>query len=1256
MKTTGFMLLLILGLLTSLYAYDADNDGDNDDPYRPGFKSYASTGASFYINMLETDPLFSVVLQNDSNAQYAFSTSDGFALSNDRDGVMEPLEMGSAAITIDTTQLPGQLTENMGSGALRLQVIDSSEYFKVRSAPVSIAGNSGVTVNFTVNAVSSAVTSVPLVCNLYNTSSGYNMILSSAKYGQYMSVDDRPFGHVTGINSVLNHEDMAVISDKNLIINGWAFDDNQNMSISLKNIISGDIINSTVVKSLHAINSEIPFWGSNYKSGFELKWERGGASGYFEMSVNLNDGEHNIQLPAQKVFLNNAPDGEILSPVADTFVPSTGLAVSGWAQDLDTNVSFGSYISCVEVYVDDMLIRRIPNSEPENETVYFSFIYDDMSVLTDGRHKFYAAACDSFGARATFGERSFMVVSSVPVITSVTPRIGPWRGNTTVTITGEHMILANNLIVGQAQNELKSVMLSDTAFTAMLPSISLPQSRYVDVKISNPLGSFIFRDGYHFIQAELARSISNNPVVDLIYDNCRNQLLIVTSSGITRYGMTNYMPYYLDALAVTSGDSAYLIDTSCTEDAACVVTAPYYMMELIDLTADNRLLPLVSLPDTGVDSLPSSLAWLQDGTILVGTTGIPARLFGIKVDRDYASHSVTEYSVGDDYESVDVVGSSNKSVAYILCKDNDTGGFDLYRYDSKTSALELVTVNYSLAANELSELRIAPDFNGSEFLMYTGNTIKRFASSGEQLDTADYGAGLVLYDELRPVFYTITAGDTYFTLRSVYDLKKGLTYCHFPESATAREIAGLDWKGDKLFAVNTEGLSVTKLSDIYPHIEYDPVFVQHGSTVTVKSHKSGTVSENVAVVVNNEKVPALHVSSDNDTHVFSVNIPMDNDTSGKIYTTVSDIPGAEQDLLMMTKLFDKLANQAGLDYFAPSGLFYDEVRSDLYAFSPTQTGPLSIVRIHLNVDNDGSVQAVRKSVPAGMQVVNPICMARTHDYILVVSLVSRMCTWFNVDEWDNAGNQQVREAAVSRYISPSGAVGYSPADSPDVNYAYVWNSVSTGSMDIFQLNLDTGVFKRCPLVSPHTTDIYIEHNAEDSSLDRAYAVSGRVWGCDSNYITVFNPNHPAESISAITRMMMDTSSRLYKVFSNDDSLFAAFVGSTGLALIAPDESGVGNHDCEVIYDNDSITSKFFGAGDEYLAFSGRNPDKSFNLNIMDVNFLNDSLICDPYFVLHAYNPANSAVYDVKIIENKLFAIIGNEIYVIDLTLSGRKNQ
>lgn len=1257
MKTIGLTLLIIMGLLSPLHAVDYNNDGVNDDPYMPGLKSYASTGLSFYINMKETDPLFSLTISHDSNTNYAFSTADGFVLRNDGDTIMEALEMGSATISIDISQLPEEFKTDLSAGALKIDVLESSN-FRVSSQPVTINNNAAKSISFMVTGVDEHSTQEPLRLNLYNTSTGQNMILSSAKKGMYMTVDDAPFGHITGINSAQSHEGLSVISADAVIIDGWAFDDDD-MTVRLYNTITGMEIDSTVQRSVGAINTEIPFWGSDYQSQFTLSWHDPAAYGYYEVSVHLNDGSHDIVLPGGAIFLNRAPQGEITAPLADSYVDYTEFVIAGAVYDIDVNVGLGSYISCAELYIDGTLLTSIPNPEPENDTFYFSFTYPaDTSVLPDGRHTLYAVAHDSFGSTTIFGERTFLSVSSVPVITSISPRIGPWHGNTMITVNGEGLALATNLRIGQAQHDLSGAALSDDACITLLPAIDVPQSRYVDVAISNPLGSFISYDGYHFIQAELDTSVTSATVADIIYDNSKKMVIVADeyASSIIRYDVEDCMLYYHDELEITSGTNAYLADISRAEDALCVVTQPYYVLELIDLSDNSRNMPTVTLPGVNDLTRPTSLAWMQCNNILIGSTGDFAQLFKIEMDNAYSGYSVSTIQFDTDYEKITVVGSSNKAVAYILCADFDTDSIDLFVYESQWEHIRQVDLDYQFSGSDASLLRLSTDYNGSEFLLYSAHSTYRFNADGDLLESAAYGADLILYDERRPVFYSINDNDSFFTLHTSRDLNKELTYCHFPESATARAVASLDWKGDYMFAVADEGISIVKLSDIYPHVECTPLFAEQGGTLTLTSHNSGNVAQNVSVVVSDTYIPATHVSSDNDDHVFSIQVPMDNDSSGQLHTLVSDIPSEGVDVLMMCKLFDKITDTSGLDSFYPAGLFYDEVRSDLYAFDPSHSGPVSIVRVHLDIDNDGAVTAVRKSIPPEMQVANPISITRVHDYILVVSLYLRSCSWFNVVDWDTEQAARVQAAVISPYICPSGARGYSPSDRPDINYAYVWNSISTGWADIFQLDLDTGEFQRCPLISPYTNDIFIEHNAVDSSLDRAYAVSRQLWGCASNYITVFDPRLPASDMAPVTKVQMNTISSLYKVFSTQNALFASFINTTGLGLFVADESGAHNHAFVPIYDNDSLTATFFDAGAENLAFSARTTDNTYSLNIMDSNMFNDSPAADPYDVVYSYDAGTRKAEDVKIIGNKLVTIIGKEIYIVDLNISGRKNK
>ena len=378
-------------------------------------------------------------------------------------------------------------------------------------------------------------------------------------------------------------------------------------------------------------------------------------------------------------------------------------------------------------------------------------------------------------------------------------------------------------------------------------------------------------------------------------------------------------------------------------------------------------------------------------------------------------------------------------------------------------------------------------------------------------------------------------------------------------------------------------------------------------------------------------------------------IPTLSDNETMLRPTLYGYPGKAEKLYVMRKLNDLVDNKNGLNYFYPAGLFYDTTRSDLYAFDPSQTGGFSIARFHIQIDNDGSISCIRKNIPPSMQVANPISMTRVHDYILVLSLYSRQCSWFNVSDFDATGSAEVRTAGISPYITPSGVAGYSPAGHSDINYAYLWNSVSTGGVDIFQLDLESGIISWCnQIIAPHTTDIYIDYNESDYTSDRAYAVSSLLNNAPSDFVSVFEPFKPANQIERISMIWFDHGSGVYKMLSNNDHLFALLYNGKGVTLCDPDLSGDEMHILYPLLDNDSKYSRFFAVDDNNLVFSGQEKDNSFSFSIMDVNTRNDYPFMPPFDITANYNISTAQIYDMELIEDNMFIVIGNSIYIINL--------
>jgi len=1265
MKTIKFLAIILLLFSSSIFAIDYDNDGSNDDPYMPTFLRWKHDQLSVFLDLDSTQTFYALTLDNDSSTEYIFHSQDGFELVNNHDNIMQPLEMAELRIRVYPDRLPSMLTQDIEGGALKLEVRETPNNTIINSVPVTIYDNTELSLVYTVAYVTPEMELLPLSLNLYNTSSNENIYINSANQGKFMHTDDRPFGQVTSIDHTFIYNDVTILSGEDLSVHGWAFDDDSNMDIYLSykkfELDNDNLIDSDLTKYPDTINSEIPYWGDNYNSGFTISSDDPSPHGHIDLSVHLKDADHDIKIATEQIFWNQKPEGDIFLPLPDAQIITNQMEITGRARDMDVDVNIAAYLSTVEVYLDNdnNPLIKVTHTELENDTLEFNFVLDNVFDYSEGTHILYAVATDSYGLSKIFGTRTIEIAKYDPVIVEISPRLGPWKGNSILSITGDHFLSVTDVMIGNYTAEIIHGSQTDSLIQVRIPMIDTPQSQYVDVSITNTYSSTVRRDGYRFIPAELNNLSLTGVISDMKYNNFNSRLYLLdkTASSISYYSIdeANDLSLEFDGNFDTHTIGLPVkMDFSKSGTKLFVIYELNNLVDIYNIAGSGGYIDTISLLDN--DGFPintGSLSYMMFDSLLVGTTGLNSNLFLLTLDYDTLNHNISQLSLPYTYNSVEVYPCSNKSTAYILCKDSNSNMFDVYRFDAKNQTITQIPAVFTLLEGELDELKICVNYNGATFAVYTKSYIAKYDSKGNMLSYSHSGMDTAIYDALRDILYYVNDGDTHFSLKSSKDLNEDVTFCNFPEFSTATNIMDIDWTGEKMFALTAEGVAGFKVSHIYPNISVSPTFIKKSDTILLTANNAGHIPENVEIIVNNETQPSNLIDSDNDTHFFSIPVPMDNDTSGKISAKLYGYPSESHDLFMMTKLIDKVAHKTGLEFFYPSGLFYHENYSDLYAFDPSQTGGFSIVRLHIEQDNEGMVYVTRKPIPRAFQVSNPVSVSHVHNYVMVLSGNSKTCKWFDVQQWDDTGVENVHSAVFMPHLYPSGIVGYSPENNSSINYAYAWNKTSTDVSDIFQLNLDTGTIEQCDIVSPHTTDIYIDY--DDNYLnDKAYAVSSTLQDYTSDYLTAFKPYETPSQIQPLINIFMPDSSGTYKVIANDDYLFASLIKLYGISVFYPDFSGVDNHYVDIIFESDSKMPRFLSANNEYLAFSASEPNNLFSFNLIDVNFWNNFPFENEFSLTSYYNISNNVVNDLKIIDNKIFVIINRDIYIIDL-LEKKKN-
>lgn len=1221
------------------------------------FPNHATQTFSIYIDFGNDTPFYSMDLNN---------------------GMMYPLSEGSITVHIDTTQLEAILTDNniiqsssfngglaqdYASGALQLSIVPTPFNTIIAGDPVPVTDTSPVTLPFKVGYLTPAMAELPLTLKLYNTSSGSNMLLRSSEENIYQPTDDRPFGAITSINTSDSIHEYSIVNGDEVIISGWAFDDNDSLAIPLyvrqTETDTASPADTVVSRFINAEkNAEIPYWGDSYPSGFDITWHTGSARGRHLLNAYLDDGGHEIALAEQKVFINKQPAVAIESPQPYTAIHSDEFIISGTAIDLDVDVELGAYLSCVEIYLDDpaTVIDVVTNNTLDSQQVDFEVTWTNITQHTNGEHTLYAVARDSFGLVSDIIAIPVMLYTMPPSVDSVSPRLGPWQGNTTVTLNGEGFSGLQQVLFGSNTATVLSGG-TDTLVQVTVDPVANPASEYVQLRLSNEVGSYFSDDAYRFIPAHLnTTQILLGDIADMAYSNIEGILYVLDKENHTIerfvHGQSTATLLEYDGSILTSGDDLHKecsILLSRFEDILFVTYEQSNRIDIFDMNNNAALVDSIEITDSsGADVVITSIAYIigdeyaMRSNLLVTTNGLEPKIILIDIDPDNYAHVIEEIPLTESYTDLRVYGCTNGSTAYLAAFDATGGDVAVYRYDASDALMsDRLPVAVNAAAFGTDQTRIAVNYNGSDFMLYSDNDTARFDRNGTLLGSSPFGANSLLYDACRPIYYTVDEYDMSFQIMSLEDIEQELTFCHFPDNDYTSGVLTLDWYGDYLFAATSQGIAVVQIGDIYPEIRNMQQFAEAGHGIEFTVANTGALPENVEVSIGGKQAESSY-DAHTDTHTVS-SLP-DNDAADTVRATLYGYPGKAEKIYRMNKLIDLVDNAVGLEYFYPAGLFYDDARGDLYAFDPSQTGGFSIARFHIDVDAAGNVAVTRRHVPAAMQVDNPISMTRVHDYIIVLSRYSRQCVWFNVEEFDAPGDAQVSSAGMSPYITPSGIVGYSPAGNTGMRIAYLWHSVSTGGIDLFQLDLNTGQITWCNnIMSPHTTNVYIDHHSSDYTLDRAYAVSSTVRGTDSDFVTVFEPYQSASDVVAVRRINLPESSGTHSVMGNGEHLFVTTLTSKGVYMLDQDDYDIYN-----IMLNDTKSSRFCAVDDRMLALSGKKDDASFEFSLIDTHFWNDYPYMAPFDTVVRYTPSQTSVYDVEFVKGKLVTILGKTLYIIDV--------
>ena len=677
-----------------------------------------------------------------------FSTDTPFYNMNTTNGTMIPLSEGIVNVSIDTSLISPELSQDMAAGALKMEIIENPANTIIKGTPVSVYSNAPVQVPFKLGYLTPDMKKLYFTINLYNSTTGNNILLKSIEKKIFQPTDDSPIGAITSINESFSIGDTYIINGEQVQVQGWAFDDNDSMAITLFHKEENKDFESAVAqvtRSIDPINSTIPYWGTSYPSGFDIVWEDATTHGYYDITVKLQEDEHDVELETKKIFWNKRPSIEIDSPTPNTDIYSAEYTISGKATDQDIDLTIDAYLSSVEIYLDDPsnTVTHLSNNDLSDEDMDFSFTWDTIPSQSEGEHTLYIRAHDSFGLVSDISEIPIVIYKTTPSVISLSPRLGPWGGDTVVSINGEGLGSINQVFFGDSQATILQGA-NDSLVQVQVNPLVPSSSQYVDIRLSNDYGSYFQDDAYRFIPAELNElSISTADIIDMYYANLSANLYLLNSNThtIDIYEYNNLTVTYKDIFA-TSGNDTLIersMEVSRFEDMLFVIYNDSNIIDIFDLNSYSALDSII-LTDTANAPLNiNSIAYLngddylQSGTLLVGSSGSNAGLYLITGDIGTPECIIEKIDITGNYDAVEVYGCTNKSSAYVLTKDFVSNNINIYYYDAFHNLLSnALPISLALASGEIEDLKLAVNYKGSEFIAYSDNQSIRYDMYGTQ--------------------------------------------------------------------------------------------------------------------------------------------------------------------------------------------------------------------------------------------------------------------------------------------------------------------------------------------------------------------------------------------------------------------------------------------------------------------------------------------------------------------------------------------
>lgn len=1108
------------------------------------------------------------------------------------------------------------------------------------------------------------------------------------------------------------HSNVYIVSGDTIHINGWCFDDNNlQISVEYDediDAVADTSITLPVERYVHPINNYVPYWGATYPSGFRLNWTTDDSfRGYRYIKTVLDDGMGNPPTRPHRVVLDNDPIdnaenymaiywnkkptvNQITEPASEQqFLVLDNqnfdeIVIRGEAIDVDVDLPLGVYLSCVELYVDSTTkIATIANNSPQYDTdssydrILYQFPYEQAYTLQEGSHTLYAVAKDSFGEQLTSYTIPFVIFKCIypPVMdTVVSPRLGSWNGANTVVIHGTNLNCVDDVKFGA--NSATIVDRNDSILSVIVPQSS--ESKYVDIRLTNQYGSTFSVDGYRYIPATV-NSISSDGFTDLKYNNndFRLYLLNNITSKIEIFGRDISDPLNFvyeeeincsESTAPLKFDlSKYGLDLSVIYNSSSILniynTQPGSLLYSIDLSIYS---------DAGAfASTASSVCFLMPRKILAGTSGVNAGLYLIEIGD--SSYSCQQILPSLNYDSVEVFASANKAYSYILCKSISSNTIDIYRFDADSDSISLPLINQNLidttdvapqiidnylgiTAN-ISDLKIAVNPIGAEWLLYNDNGVALFDKRGKlKSATLAYGANLAVYDLLRDIFYTEDNNNTSrFTLRSPANLDHQITFYQYPSGSVAKGLIDLSWNGEEMFVCASTGLSAVKIGDIYPKLEIEDTSrfalrnpdLDPNNTIQINVKNAGNIGSNIRLSVSDTDTLYSIINSSGTDHTLKFITP-DSLDSLSILSSVYDYPSQREEVLMMYKLYDLIPTKDKIDLglFIPHGLYYDSKGSDLYAYDSTKTaGLLSIARFKINSDN--TVSRNKTNLSSTMNsIFKPTKITRANNYIMVVSNETKYAKWFNINVWDSKDLSNVEYNKIySAQIIPmltniTGVEGH-----PTKNIAYLWDNTATAGKNLYQLRWNPApapIFKGLCYsfdMTPELMDVLVENTA----------TFGFATSSTTDSVNVFDPNVPSNQVVENDSLVIPGGPD--QLTANSEYNFVSLKDTKGISIF----TYPGKYVETILEGNPGFKAiNYINSGNDFLVYAGKEPsaENRHTISLMDINIWNDLPVQDTFMTM--YNKTYSfddPAYDVRdtiIINNKLYAIIGRDIYIIDL--------